>query len=80
MNLFNKSYSLLLLASLTIATVSCNDTTDTLGISLTDDADVVYVASKEFNVSSNSVAASNVVSRSRTGYLGRIKDIVPALA
>ena len=75
MNLFNKSYSLLLLASLTIATVSCNDTTDTLGISLTDDADVVYVASKEFNVSSNSVAANNVVSRSRTGYLGRIKDI-----
>ena len=58
-----------------IATVSCDDTTDTLGISLTDDANVVYVASKDFNVSSNSVAANDVVSRSRTGYLGRIKDI-----
>lgn len=74
MNLFNKSYSFLLLTFLAAVATSCDDNTDTLGMSLTDNANVMNITSKEFNVCSNSVAASNVVSRSRVGYLGKIKD------
>lgn len=74
MNLFKKIYFPISLIVLSVFTVSCDDTTDTLGMSLTDKADVISVTSGEFNISSRSVAASKVVSRSKIGYLGKIKD------
>lgn len=57
-----------------ITLVSCDDTTDTLGSSLIDINDTIHIETKEFNVASRSVRATNLVSRSTTGYLGKIKD------
>lgn len=63
----------LLLALLTI-TVSCDDTTDTLGMSLTDDFDLINIEATDYSVSTNSTKASDIVARTKTGYLGKIKD------
>ena len=53
---------------------SCDDTTNNIGISLTDNVDRLAVATSTFEAFSRSVAVDSVVSRSTTGYLGRIKD------
>lgn len=53
---------------------SCDDTTNDIGISLTDNVDKLAIATSTFEASSRSVAVDSVVSRSTTGYLGRIKD------
>lgn len=53
---------------------SCDDTTNDIGISLTDQVDKLAIATSIFEASSRSVAVDSVVSRSTTGYLGRIKD------
>ena len=53
---------------------SCDDTTNDIGISLTDNVDRLAVATSTFEAFSRSVAVDSVVSRSTTGYLGRIKD------
>lgn len=76
MNLYKNTRTLIFYIIAACAlTTSCDDTTDTLGMSLTDTADIVEILSSEYNVLSNSVAASNIVSRSRTGYyIGKIKD------
>lgn len=75
MNLYKntRTFILYIVAACTMMT-SCDDTTDTLGMSLTDNDDVVEILSNEFNVSSNSVAASKIESRTSTGYLGKVKD------
>ena len=54
--------------------LSCDDTTETIGTSLTDQVDHLQVATAVFDVTSRSVAADAVVARSMMGYLGRIKD------
>lgn len=53
---------------------SCDDTTDTVGTSLTDAKDHLKILTDTFLVSSRSIAADSVLSRNSTGYLGRIKD------
>ena len=53
---------------------SCDDTTDTIGASLTDNKDQLSVATSDFLVHSRSVSVDSVVSKSTMGYLGRIKD------
>lgn len=53
---------------------ACDDTTESIGISLTENADHLAVSSSSFQVTSRSVSVNSVVSRSTTGYLGRIKD------
>lgn len=59
---------------LIIALISCDDTTDTLGSSLTDVNDTMHVETAEYYVTSRSIKANNLVSRATTGYLGKIKD------
>ena len=75
----NNSYSMkikfiaaLALSAMTLA--SCDETTDTLGISLNTTIDHLDVASQSFNAISRSVAVESVISRNSTGYLGCIKD------
>ncbi len=53
---------------------SCDDTTDSIGMSLTEITDNLSVDADTFFVESHSVAAQNIVSHSSTGYLGKIKD------
>lgn len=57
-----------------VSLCSCDDTTDNLGSSISNIRDIVAVDTATFNVSTNSLLADSVLSRSTTGYLGRIKD------
>jgi len=70
---------LLFIPCLIIALISCDDTTDTLGSSLTDVNDTMHIETGEFYVTSQSVKATNLVSRATTGYLGKIKDVETGL-
>ena len=53
---------------------SCEDTTDGIGISLTDNEDHLEVSTNTFYATTRSVAINSVVSRNTMGYLGCIKD------
>lgn len=53
---------------------SCDDTTDTLGGSLTNKMDKLEISADTFMVSTRSIAADSVLSRTTIGYLGKIKD------
>lgn len=57
-----------------IAFISCDDTTDTIGTSLTDKMDLLNVETDTFNIFSRSIIAERVLSRNTTGYLGKIRD------
>lgn len=57
-----------------LAFSACDDTTDDIGISLTDNVDHLEVSTSTFYATSRSVGIPSVVSRSTIGYLGRIKD------
>ena len=60
---------------LCITIASCDDTTDSIGNSLTDNMDMLKVTTDTFNVATRSIVADSVLSRSTTGYLGKIRDI-----
>lgn len=62
----------LLLASLLI--VSCTETTDTVGSSLSELIDGVNVQTQSFDVESRSILADSVLSRNSIGYLGKVRD------
>lgn len=62
------------LATSVLMLASCDETTNTLGTSLNQTADNLEVSSNTFKAFSRSIAVDAVVSRSSTGYLGRIKD------
>ena len=67
-----KSLATLLL--LTLSFVSCDDNTDTIGSSLTNPMDLLNVKTDTFALTTQSIVSDSVLSRSTTGYLGRIKD------
>ena len=71
MKLKSMAASMLLLSAVA---VSCDDTTDTIGQSLTDNVDKVKVLTDTFKVSTRSIKADSVYARSTTGTLGRIQD------
>lgn len=56
------------------AMCSCDDTTDYIGSSISDIRDLVAIDTATYVVSSRSIMADSVLSRSTTGYIGRIKD------
>lgn len=58
----------------TVVFTACDDTTDTLGTSLTDDMDMLEVTTDTFEVASRSFVADSVLSRNTVGYLGKIRD------
>ncbi|MBQ7422929.1 MAG: DUF4270 family protein, partial [Prevotella sp.] len=62
------------IAILLIVFTSCDDTTDTIGTSLIDNIDKLDVSADTFIVNSRTIIADSVISRSVTGYLGRVKD------
>ena len=53
---------------------SCDDNTDELGYSITNPTDRMAIDYGTFNVKSETVKLDNIISRSSTGYLGKIKD------
>lgn len=56
------------------ALTACDDTTDTLGYTLTNNEDLVSVSDGVFKVASRSIVIDSVISRSSLGYLGKVKD------
>ncbi len=61
-----------ILASLLFA--ACDDTTDSIGSSLTADEDKVLVKTDSFYVATRTIIADSVLSRSVIGSLGKVKD------
>lgn len=57
-----------------LAIVACDDTTTTLGSSLTDDMDHLEISANSFNVSSSSLYVDSVYARNTNCYLGAIRD------
>lgn len=53
---------------------SCDDTTDTLGSSLTSTVDNLTISVDTFNVKTRSIKVDSVLCRSSIGFLGKIKD------
>ena len=62
------------IAMLTIAISSCDEDTNTMGYSLTSDADRFSLVPDTFLVSTRSIKADSVLARSSYCYLGCIKD------
>ena len=62
------------IAMLTIAISSCDENTNTIGYSLTSDADRFRLVPDTFLVSTQSIKVDSVLARSSYSYLGRIKD------
>ncbi len=62
------------IAILAIAISSCDEDTNTLGYTLTSDADRFSLVPDTFVVSTQSIKADSVLARSSYSYLGSIKD------
>lgn len=62
-----------LLLLITILT-ACDDTTESIGASLTDNMDHLLITTDTFSITTRSIVADSVLSRNTTGYLGKIKD------
>ena len=58
---------------LTIAISSCDEDTVDMGTSLTNSVDQFAVFADTFDISTRSIIADSVLSRSSYSYLGRIK-------
>ena len=66
---------LAVIAAITSFTLmACDETTDSIGSSLTDNIDMLEVTTDTFTVTSRSIVADSVLSRNTTGYLGKIRD------
>ena len=55
--------------------LSCDDTTDTLGHTVTDQADKVVIEDASFFATTRSIQVDSVLSRSIYNYIGKIKDV-----
>lgn len=53
---------------------SCDDTTDTLGLSMMPDSDKIALGAKTFDVSTETVLAGSVYAKTSMGYLGKYTD------
>lgn len=56
------------------AMIACDDTTDTLGNSLTNKADVFSIITDTFGVKTSTIEANSVLSKGAKSYLGYVKD------
>lgn len=65
---------LLSILTLLVAFTSCDDTTGTIGGSLTDLSDKLDITTAVYGVSTESVVADSVLARSSSGYLGKVLD------
>lgn len=63
-----------IVASMMFTISSCDEDTSSIGNSLTSNVDLFTIVADTFDVTSRSMTAPAVLSRSTYGYLGRIKD------
>lgn len=62
------------LACTLAALASCDSTTESIGISITDHADDLAISTDTFTITTRSLLAGSVLSRNTTAYLGKVKD------
>ncbi len=62
------------MALLAMPFVACDDTTESIGNSLTSSADQFEILTDTFEVTSRSIVVDSVLSRNQYNYLGHIKD------
>jgi len=61
-----------MIAAMTFA--ACDDTTDNIGGSITNNVDLITTSDSVYNVSTRSIVSGAVLSRSNSGLLGKVKD------
>lgn len=57
-----------------LALVACDNTTDSLGTSATENNDLLTVSTDTFQISSQSIVVDSILGNSSTGYLGKVID------
>ncbi|WP_077197101.1 DUF4270 domain-containing protein [Prevotella ihumii] len=65
---------MLALVLCTFGIISCDDTTNELGGSLTGEVDNLKIKADTFNVGSKSIFAPDMIAHSSRGFLGQVKD------
>ncbi len=54
--------------------IACDNTTDTIGSTITNRVDNLTITDAEFDVTTQSLAAGSVLSKNSTGIIGKLKD------
>lgn len=70
----NTRITMIAAAMVLTAFTACDETTDTLGNSLTTDADKFMITTDTFNVSTSSIVVDAVLASGSNIYLGKIRD------
>ncbi len=65
-------FTAFVIALITLA--ACDDTTDKIGQSITNNIDIVNITDGVYNVETESFAPDSVLSKSNSGLLGKVKD------
>ena len=65
-------FTAFIMAAFTLA--ACDDTTDTIGSTITNNVDNLTITDATFNVTTKSLAAGSVLSKSNNGIIGKVKD------
>lgn len=67
-----KHFAMSMLALL--AFFACDDNTEDIGITITDNMDHMNISTDTFELSTRSIEADSVLSRTTIGYLGKVRD------
>ena len=70
----NKWITMMVVAVMTMFMASCDDTTDTVGNTISNTADKFAILTDTFQVSTRSICVDSVLSRTPHSYIGHIKD------
>lgn len=65
-------FTVMMIAAITFA--ACDDTTETIGGSITNNVDNINISNAVFDVATNSLVAGPVLNRSNSGLIGKVKD------
>lgn len=65
-------FTVMMIAAITFA--ACDDTTENIGGSITNNVDNINISNAVFYVATNSLVAGPVLNRSNSGLIGKVKD------
>ncbi|MGN0282294.1 MAG: DUF4270 domain-containing protein [Prevotella sp.] len=70
----NQLITMVVLAIMSLFVASCDDTTESLGNSISNDADKFAIITDTFAVQTRSICVDSVLSRTQYSYIGHVKD------
>lgn len=65
-------FTVMMIAAMTFA--ACDDTTENIGGSITNNVDNINISNAVYDVATNSLVAGPVLNRSNSGLIGKVKD------